>query len=344
MNRQFAALSGAAMLLIVLNHTIEMGTRVPLGYGYAPPGGAAAAVLDTLKALGIFAVPAFLFISGTFVAYAARGTPPRLTPRFLVGAVGHILWPYVFWSFLFYAVVLVQFGERYSPAGYAKNLLVGYPFHFIPMLVLFYVLSPLLLRIGSRYGAVLIAVVAAYQMYLLGVLHTAWVPQSLHVLFPPVVGRTLAVWAVYFPLGLLYGMHMRKLLPLLKRWKAVLALVAVLLFALGILHRAHEVRQLVAGFWSPIACVLLLPTIERRSIPRVDWLERIGKRSYGLYLTHLLVLDLVLWGIGAALTGLLAYRVLLLPFLLLTALIVPLVGMEALARSPARAVYRYILG
>lgn len=344
MNRQFAALSGAAMLLIVLNHTIEMGTKVPLGYGYAPPAGVTAAGLDILKALGSFAVPAFLFISGTFVAYAGRGTPPRLTPRFLAGAVGHILWPYVFWSFLFYAVVLVQFGERYSPAGYAKNLLVGYPFHFIPMLVLFYLLSPLLLRIGSRYGAALIALVAAYQMYLLGVLHTDWVPRSLHVLFPPVVGRTLASWAVYFPLGLLYGMHMQRLLPLLKRWKTILALVTVFLFALGALHRAHEVRHLVAGFWGPVACVLLLPTIERRSIPGVALLERIGKRSYGLYLTHLLALDLALWAIGAVLTGLLAYRLVLFPALFLTALIVPLAGMEALARSRARAVYRYLLG
>ncbi len=344
MNRQFAALSGAAMLLIVLNHTIEMGIRVPLGYGYPPVAGATEALLGILKALGIFAVPAFLFISGTFAAYAARGNPPRLTPRFVAGAVAHILWPYIFWSFLFYAVVLVQFGERYSPAGYAKNLLTGYPFHFIPMLVLFYLVSPLMLRIGRRFGSVLIALVASYQLFLLGVLHTEWVPQSLHVLFPPVVGRTLAVWAVYFPLGLLYGIHMRKLLPLLKRWKALLGLAAALLFALGVVHRAPEVRQLVAGFWSPVACVLLLPAIERRSIPRAGLLERIGKRSYGLYLTHLLVLDLVLWGIGAALTGLLAYRLLLLPFLFLTALLVPLAGMEALARSPMRAIQRYILG
>ncbi len=344
MNRQFAALSGVAMLLIVLNHTIEMGTKVPLGYGYAPVTGAAENVLGVLKALGIFAVPSFLFISGAFVAYAARGTPPRLTRKFLAGAVAHILWPYVFWSFLFYLVVLAQFGERYSPAGYAKNLLVGYPFHFIPVLVLFYLLAPLLLRIGSRHGVALMVVLAAYQMFLLGVLHTDWVPKSLHVLFPPVVGRTLAVWAVYFPLGLLYGIHMQRLLPLVKRWKTLLALAAALLFVLGLLHRAHEVRQLVAGFWSPVACVLLLPAIERRSIPWVGLLERIGKRSYGLYLTHLLVLDLILWGIGVALTGLLAYRILLLPFLFVTALIVPLAGMEALARSPARAVQRYILG
>ena len=90
MNRQFPALSGLAMLLIVLNHTIEMGTSVPVQVGYPPVEGAMRTVLSLLQGLGVFAVPTFLFISGTFVAYAARGEPPKLTGKFLKNSLSHI--------------------------------------------------------------------------------------------------------------------------------------------------------------------------------------------------------------------------------------------------------------
>ena len=74
MNRQFAALSGVAMLLIVLNHTIEMGTKVPLSYGFPAVAGPLRVALSVLQGLGVFAVPTFLFISGAFIAYAARAS------------------------------------------------------------------------------------------------------------------------------------------------------------------------------------------------------------------------------------------------------------------------------
>ena len=237
MNRQFPALSGLAMLLIVLNHTIEMGTKTPLRYGFAPLEGAPLVILSFVQALGFFAVPTFLFISGTFVSYAARGEPPKLTAKFLTGSVAHIGWPYLFWSAVFYVLVFVQLGERYSPKGYVKNLIVGYPFHFIPMLVLCYVVSPLLVRAARRHALALMAVLGAGQLLLLTLVHTKFLPGGMEILVPPVVGHTLAVWAVYFPLGLVYGMRTRELLPWLQRNRWVLLALAIAMFIGGFLAR-----------------------------------------------------------------------------------------------------------
>ena len=159
MNRQFPALSGVAMLLIVLNHTIQMGTTVPMDYGFAPVEGPAKVLLHILQGFGVFAVPTFLFISGTFVSYAARGRPPSLSARFVSRGLAHLLPPYLFWSAVFYLVVMLQFDQAYSPAGYVKNVLVGYPYHFIPLLLLFYLLAPILVRVGRSHWLPLLSII-----------------------------------------------------------------------------------------------------------------------------------------------------------------------------------------
>jgi peptidoglycan/LPS O-acetylase OafA/YrhL len=344
MNRQFPALSGLAMLLIVLNHTIELGTKMPVSYGFPRVEGGMRVVLTLLQTLGVFAVPTFLFISGAFISYAARGEPPRLTAKFFVGSLAHIWWPYFLWSLLFYVVVFLQLGERYTLLGYGKNILVGYPFHFVPLLLLFYLLSPLLVRLGRHYAAFLIAAFGIYQLCLLTLLQTEALPQSMKVLRPPVVGRTFADWGVYFPLGLVYGLHMKAMVPRLQKLRWPLMVLTFAAFILRSLHVNGVVHLPLIADLAPLPFVMLLPAIDRRSIPLIGTLEEIGKRSYGLYLTHLLVLDLTLWVIGTAMPGLFHYQVALLPILFLVALQVPLLLMNSLARSPARAIYRFALG
>jgi peptidoglycan/LPS O-acetylase OafA/YrhL len=344
MNRQFTALSGLAMILIVLNHTIEMGTKVPVGLGFPALEGPVRIALNLVQGLGVFAVPTFLFISGAFVAYAARGEPPRLTLKFISGSLSHIAWPYLLWSALFYVVVFLQFGESYTSQGYLKNIVVGYPFHFIPLLLMFYILSPLLVVICRRHEFIVLGCIFAGQLFLMTVLHTGALPRSMTGFVPPVVGRTLADWAIYFPLGLVYGLYMKTALPPLRRVKRWMAAATFFLFVLGALHWIGIIRLPLASYLSPLPLVLLLPAIERGSIPMVDRLERVGKRSYGLYLTHLLVLDLTLLALATLAPAVLGFQLALLPVLFVIALQLPLILMNALARSRARVIYRYILG
>jgi fucose 4-O-acetylase-like acetyltransferase len=160
MNRQFPALSGVAMLLIVLNHTIEMDLDAPLGYGIPRVDGWTSTILSLMQGLGVFGVPTFLFISGVFVSYAASSKRGQLTYRFLIGSLRHICWPYLFWSTAFYSLIFLQFGRKYQLQGYVKNLVVGYPFHFIPLLFFFFLGSPLLVRLSRRYSLLVIAAIA----------------------------------------------------------------------------------------------------------------------------------------------------------------------------------------
>lgn len=347
MSRQFPALSGLAMVLIVLNHTIQLGTELPVEWGYTTVQGWARTGLSLLQALGSVGVPIFLFISGVFMAYAARGNPPRVSSSFLWRSLLHILVPYLIWSVVFYLLIYVQ-GQQYTAAEYLKSLLVGYPFHFIPLLVFFYLLSPLLVVVAYRHPAALVGLTGLFQLVLINLLHPGILgftfPQAMSILEVPVLRNSLASWAVYFPLGLVYFYHSRYLLARMQRLRPALLVATVVFFTMAALPRDLLPLGRLARYLYPFTFVLLLPTIQRDQIPAARVLERIGKRVYGIYLTHLIVLDLVLIAISGLAPWLFDWPVLLFPLLFIAALGIPLALMNGMARSPTRPAYRYVFG
>jgi len=348
MNRQFGAFTGLAMMLIVLNHSITLGLDPPGTVGVSGLSGWGLALLTVLQALGAFAVPIFFFVSGSFVAYAAQGELPRLSLKFLWSSLRHILVPYFVWSIFFYVLVFFQNNEQYSLPQYIKNLLVGYPFHFIPLLIFYYVLSPFLVVVGKRYGMILILLVGAYQLYSLnvvsnGILGFEFPGWATHFTLP-VLRTTIGDWGVYFPLGLVYGLHTRQMLPWIKRFAWILLLAALVIFIIGLLNEFKVLSFPMARYLCVLPLILALPAITRDRIPFVRYFEKLGKRSYGLYLTHLIILDLVLLLIQVVLIQLFGLPMLLFPLLFALGLLIPMVIMELAARGPTRRVYRYLFG
>jgi hypothetical protein len=90
-SRQLGALSGLSILLILVNHTIELALSLGIKFGYPPLTGWQHYLLTFLQGLGVFAVPTFLFISGSFVAYAAQEIRPHLSRKFMLSSFGILL-------------------------------------------------------------------------------------------------------------------------------------------------------------------------------------------------------------------------------------------------------------
>jgi peptidoglycan/LPS O-acetylase OafA/YrhL len=348
MSRQLGAFSGLAIALIVLNHAITLGIDAQVPAGFSAIGGWEQTLLSILQALGMFAVPIFLFISGNFVAYAAQGNPPRLSSKFLWSTLRHILIPYLIWSILFYILVLFVHDKRYSLVDYVKNLLVGYPYHFIPLLLFYYLVSPFLVILGKRYALPMLILVGIYQIFSMNVLH----PGMLAFSFPawtrwltlPVLRQTLADWAIYFPLGLSFGLHANVLLPWLKRWNWLLLLSTVIVFFVGVLDAYKVITFPFASFICQTTFVLALPAISRQSIPIFRQFEDLGKRSYGLYLTHLIIIDLSLLVLGLILKGIIGLHIVLFPLLFVMGLFIPLGIMNLASRGRVKRAYRYVFG
>lgn len=348
MNRQFGALGGLAMVMIVINHSIYFGTVYPQEWGYPTAIGWGQMLLSVLGSIGWFAVPTFLFISGSFVSYAAQGDPPQLSRKFMFSTLRRLVYPYVIWSIVFYILIYIMKNETYSLVGYIKNLLVGYPYHFVPLLVFYYLLSPVLIKVSRSYGLIVVAFIALYQLLLINILNTGTLgftfPNWFHYLAPPIIRSTLALWGIFFPLGLVYGLTAKWMMPLSRKHFWWIAGVTVLLFILGNLDVLSMIHFPLARYLCPVAFILLLPAIRRDSIPYVRQLERIGKRSYGIYLTHLIVLNLVLIGINLLIPDLFTIYIILFPLLFIMGLFVPLTMMDWSTKSPVKQYYHFVFG
>lgn len=350
MNRQFAALRGIAMLLVVFHHAVDLTEMAVVRAGLAPFSGIGKTLLIVpFYELGIYAVPLFLFVSGAFMAYAAKGNPPTLSWTIVRNSLKRLLWPYLIWSVLVYILVYFHHGELNSPTEYVKKLIIGSPFDFVPLLFFFYLLSPLLARWGrGRQGLFLVLGIGLAQLVImnieapgiLGFRFPGWMPANV-----PVLGTTLAQYAIYFPLGLVYSMNATAVNPVLGRWKRPLFLLALALFLVHMLYSYGFIHAPIVQYVAAAVAILYTPLINRASIPQVRRVELISKHSYGLYLSHFFLIDLLLFAVASFVPGLLSWQLPLVLLMFLLGLTIPVWGMEKLSRTKRiRPVYRYLFG
>jgi peptidoglycan/LPS O-acetylase OafA/YrhL len=347
-NRQLGAFGGVAMVIIVLVHAFDNGTGAirELGYSVTPW---MTVSLKTVHLFGAYTVPIFLFVSGSFMVYASRArSDGSLSWHFLSRSLLRILVPYFLWALLFYLLVSVQNGQQYTLFEYLKHLLVGYPFHFVPLLVFFYLVSPWLLRWAASRPIILLLLVGVLQLFFMNLGNPATLgislPEWMHAFAPPVLSRTFAQWGIYFPLGLVFSLHAATLKPVLIRLRYVITIVALALFIVGALHIFSIVRIALIELLAPFAFMFVIPVINRKAIPQVRFFERVGRHAYGIYLSHLIFQTLLLLAVEAFTPGLFAHPVFIFLLLFAGGLAFPLLLMSRMEAARTRVVYRYVFG
>lgn len=348
MSRQFPVMRGLAIVFVLLNHTIAMSLWMATTYHFAQPSPAVMAVMIALKQVGLFAVPAFLFLSGAFFAYALQGRTLRVAYRTVWQNLLGALWPYVIWSIMFYIVAALLLHEIASPLQYIKNLIVGYPFNFVPLLLVFYVAAPLLTAAIKRYPMATQAVILIYQLLVANIDNATTfgfaLPAWMHFLAPPVIRTAFGVWGIFFPLGIAYQQHTLKITAYARKWAFALVAGSLVFYVLNVLTELSVVNFPLAAILCPLLGLLLTPLLRREMVPFTRWFENIGKRSYGLYLTNLVVLVLLLEGIRLVFPWLLEHYVLLVPLLFTLVIIIPQGIIALFTHPPQRLVYRYFFG
>ena len=347
MNRQFPAFRGLAILLVVINHSVTLGLAAAREAGLIVPS-VEKIILIGLKEFGIVAVPIFLFLSACFFVYGAQGKTIRQGYSLVVPGLIHTIFPYLIWSLVYYLAVFLLNGEKYSLLGLAKNLLVGYPYNFVPILVFFYVLAPLLVWLARRYPLVMLAAFLIYQFFLIAALRpdiTGFtLPGWTNFLVVPVLKLPLAIWGIFYPLGLVYGLHGSKITPWVKKTWWAFAAASFGLYVLALLTQISVIQVPLAEVLAPFFAIFLLLVVQRKAFPLVKFFETLSKRSYGLYLTNLLVLTLLIALVKTAFPAFLQLQPLLVPLLASITLTVPVWIMGLFERVPGRVVYRYVFG
>jgi hypothetical protein len=333
---------------VVIAHSIVLTFSEIEAYGLAESAPLERYLLVVLKNLGLIAVPTFLFLSGTFLVYATRGKDLLAAYKSIGFGLRFILIPYLIWSILFYLFIYWSNQDVFTLQGYMKNLLVGYPFHFVPILVFFYLLGPILVRLGERYPWQILLSVGLYQLFSANVL----MPNTLGIVFPgwtynltlPVLRLTIAIWGIYFPLGVIYSLYSTRITLLIKKIWLFLLIAALAAFVLSVLSDLSFFKTPLPEILTPLFVILLFPLIPRESIPFVQGLEKLGKRAYGLYLTNLISLSVALAGIRMWGAWFLSRALLLVPFVILFTILAQWVLLRMLERLPFPGIQRYVFG
>jgi hypothetical protein len=159
-----------------------------------------------------------------------------------------------------------------------------------------------------------------------------------------VLSRPLSDWAIYFPLGLIYGKFASSYLPVVHKNRWWLAGLVVVTYLLALFDIMALIRFPLAKHLFPFFFMLVAPTINRNWIPAVKSIESIGKRAYGLYFMNLIVLDLMVVALMRYFPAVLNVYPLVLVFLFLGALFIPLAVMRGVERIKTPPIYRYVFG
>jgi surface polysaccharide O-acyltransferase-like enzyme len=306
-------------------------------------------VILTIRQLDGFAIPAFLFVSGFFISFLARGQASQLRLAMVLPRIKLLLVPFALWT----GIRIALTGSLPSSL---PNLLGLY--YYIPVIIQLYLLSPLLLALAKRNWMVLIGLAAFVQIGAEGARYL----QALGMASPvtAAIVRLTPQWffpglMLYFSIGMVFGLHAGPMGKWLHRYRWHLLVLVVGAGLLTIIE--HEVLARLTGQqWMGRTFDGISRTIYATSFtlcfvafldaptPFARQLTELSSKSLGIYLMNTpavfaagsLMYHLTPWVLGMPL--------LYFTIQLIVGLGGPILLMELIRRSPAQRVQRFAFG
>lgn len=379
MVRRLLLLNGLAILGVILFHSSGWGfvamfawqdRYLPItGLDYNPMGSPAYYTLRIIEQLIIFCLPAFMFVSGYFIAFATPRHQSTVGWNVVVARIKNLLIPYFLWSIALLFLLFLE-GKTFSIVEYLKLLLTGGTnpaYYYVILLCQLYLISPFLVPLAKTRWMLLLIMTGLIQLItvqlfqypvLVGITHPS--AELLGQLVPQWFFSSRIFW---FSFGIVTGFHLQTVKEWAVRFKWVLLGVLVFSFLLGIPE--WELYVHMSGLdWlnhretlidSIYATVLLLSFIafDKQQIPLSKQIGDLGTKSFGIYIVHSPVMEYTARAIYHLAPWVLTHQVLFLPIIILMGLGVPLLLMEVVKRlmtlkmvqhSPAPNVYPYLFG
>lgn len=370
MVKRFLTFNGIAIVSVILFHAVGQGFVALFFWAdrYRPVtvpnfdqvGSPTYYAFRTVEQLAVFSIPFFLFVSGYFIAFATGRIQKNIKGLVIFSRVRDLIIPYLFWSFVVIFIEIIFDGRVRTPGRYLNLLLVGGAspaFYYIPLLIQFYLLTPLIVPLAKNRWRELLAVVALVQILvqllhypvLLGLDSPSLTP--LINLIPKWIFIARIFW---FTFGVIVGFQIKKIKPFLSSKKWWLLWASLLMIPLGIWEWESYLR--VSGevwidhretFIDTIYSLLIILTVvgfDRMKIPFSGRLSSLGTKSFGIYIIHPTVMIYVSRIIARFAPQILGVQILFQTIIVVLGLGFPLVMMYAVERTSLRRVYRYIFG
>ncbi len=348
MNRQFPALRGFAILLVVINHSIVLSLQAITQFDLQRTPIWERNILLAIKEMGVIAVPIFLFLAGAFMMYAMKDKNIWESYRLVLPALRNVIFPYIIWSVAFYFFIYLLKAETYSLLGYVKNLIVGYPFNFVPILVFFIIIAPLLAWVVKRWPLIILFAFFVFQFLLVNIKLPGsmgfMLPTFFSILYVPILGLPLTLWAIFYPLGMVYIQFSQKYKSLLSRFIIFIAVFSFGLYVFAVLKEIGIVSFGLTELLLPFIFILLLPFLDRKKIPFLHFFENLGKRTFGIYLMNLTIITLLTQIVGKYTSWLFRVEALVVFILATLTILLTTNLMKWVERKFSRQVYNFIFG
>jgi peptidoglycan/LPS O-acetylase OafA/YrhL len=315
-----------------------------------------------LQKIGVFAVPAFLFTSGFFVAYTSRSQSGSILKRLWV-RLRSLLIPYVIWSLIIFLIEYID-GKIYTPFEYARRLLLfetASAYWYIFVLCQFYLLSPLLVPLAKRQAQALLIGAGFVLVSFIGLLYLGFYSElsgmnmlMVERLINLIPTRSFLRWGFFFVAGMISSFQLRSFKDLIAKYKQGFFITTVVMLPLAIIE-TELVFQLtgldwrggiftIAGSLYAISFILWFLAGDGMGARFSKIIYKLGRFSLGIFLIHRIVLEFIARATQKYVPQLMAYPVFFHLILVVGALGMPVLAIIGLARSPMRQYSSYLFG
>jgi membrane-bound acyltransferase YfiQ involved in biofilm formation len=370
MVRRLLLLSGISIFGVVINHTMAWGFIALFWWTdrYLPVSvpdfdqmySGSYFGLRMIEQLIMFSIPAFLFVSGYFISIATGRQQTTVSWKLVGTRIKNLIIPYLLWSVVMLAFDYLLDSQTFTVGQILLILLTGkatQAFYFVPLLVQLYILSPILVPFAKKNWKSLLLIAALIELGARGLRYANTLDPS-----NSLVNQWIALtptWLFYtrmfwFVLGMVLGFHLQTIKPMIIRIRWWLMVGLVVFFIVGVIEWEVILRLSGENWISPwdsivdwlysLFFILVYIVFDQLKIPYSKQIGNIGSKSYGIYLSHTLVLIISSKLVYHLVPAILAYQIIYQPLLISLGIAIPLMLMAVVDRSPFRKYYTYIFG
>jgi peptidoglycan/LPS O-acetylase OafA/YrhL len=369
--RRLLYLNGIAILCVILFHTGGWGFTAMFAWTprYLPvsepvfdqTGSPAYYWVRFAEQIVAIAIPAFLLVSGYFIAFLT-GRRENLPWLQILGRIKRLLVPYTIWTLLVWIGWFFILGDRYPLKSYVVNFLTGSTtigYYYVPLLIQYYLLAPIIIPFAKKNWVPLIIITGSFQLILqIGVMSELMYgaeninPVMYWLAFMP---KWLFLSRLFwFVLGMVIGFHLKEFKEFISRFKWIFLITALILIPLGMWEWEAifkfsgrewlNMRETILDSVYGVAFIFAFLGFSEVALPGYKEISDLGAKSYGIYLAHIPVMEYTAKLIYFLAPAILGIQIIFQPVIFIVGLSIPLVLMRIVNKSFLNRYYIYLFG
>lgn len=311
-------------------------------------------LVRAIEQVVVFSIPAFIFVSGYFAAFLAGRQANNISYKQTISRIKGLLIPYLLWSVLFMSMGVVE-GKSFGPDRIATNILLGTTtpaYYYVPLIIQLYLIAPVLIALARRNWKALILLTALLQILVhLPASLSLWGIQNEWINAIPQIPKWLFVSRLFwFSAGIVAGLHLARIRPVLQKMNPLFGYSVIFFLVAGFIEwevfkGPIQTRETIIDWFYEISVLLFfLSLLESKKLPLIKAFNFLGSKSYGVYLVHVPIMEIIARGIYLIAPWVLPNQLLFFVLIFIPGLGIPLLGMQLFSSPKFKPIYGYLFG